>query len=133
MRILATAPRPLVRNAEICFEDGAIEAQRRAGGLMHDSPAFENDCTIGHAKDFLRILLDQYGRHALLPDYAVEGRQEFLDDDGRKPLQRLVEQYDLWVEHEGPADREHLLFAARKLVAEIGFALAQTGEHRVDL
>ena len=41
------------------------------------------------------------------------------DDQRRQPFERLVEQQQLRVEHQRAADRQHLLLAARQLVAHV--------------
>src|SRR3984893_8507624 len=112
LRVLGGTSRSLVGDTEIGFEDRAVGAQRGAGGLVHDGAAFENHGAIGHAEDLLRVLLDQYGRHSLPANDAVERSQQFLDDNGRETLQRFVKQHDLRIEHQGTSDREHLLLAA---------------------
>ena len=62
----------------------------------------------------------------------VSAAQQLLDDDRRQALGRLVEQQQLRVEHQRAGDRQHLLLAARELVAEVGAALGEAREHLVD-
>src|SRR5262249_59126060 len=62
----------------------------------------------------------------------TQRRQQLLDQDGREPFQRLVQQDDARIEHERTADREHLLLAAGKLIAEIAAALGEPREQLVD-
>ena len=59
--------------------------------------------------------------------------KQFLDDDRRQPFERLVEQHDARIERQRAADREHLLLAAGKLVAEILPPLGKPREQGVDL
>ena len=59
--------------------------------------------------------------------------EQFLDDDRRQPLGRLVQQQHLRIERQRAADRQHLLLAAGELVAEIVAALLQPRKHLVDL
>ena len=82
---------------------------------------------------FLRVLLDQDRRHALVADDAAQRRQQFIDDDRRQTFERLVEQHDARIEHQRAADREHLLLAAGELIAEIAPPLGEPREQRVDL
>ena len=63
---------------------------------------------------------------------GAERPQQFLDDDRRQPLGRLVQQQHLRVERQRAADRQHLLLAAGELVAEIVAALLQPRKHLVD-
>jgi hypothetical protein len=55
-----------------------------------------------------------------------------VDDDGREPLERLVQQHDLGIAHQRPGDREHLLFAAGELGAAVVAPLLQPRKHLVD-
>src|SRR5262249_57888334 len=55
-----------------------------------------------------------------------------LDQDRSEALERLVEQDDARIEDQGAADREHLLLAARELVAEIAAALLEPRKQLVD-
>ena len=58
--------------------------------------------------------------------------QQLFDQDRSQPLQRLVEQHDARIEDQGATDREHLLLAARELVAEVAAAFVQAREQLVD-
>ena len=64
-------------------------------------------------------------------DDPRQRRQQFLDDDRREALGRLVEQHELGIEHQRAGDRQHLLLAAGELVAEVGAALLEAREHLV--
>ena len=88
---------------------------------------------VGDPEDLLRALLHQDRRHALVADQAGERGEQLFDDDRREAFERLVEQHDFRIEHEGAPDRQHLLLAARELVAEIGPALGEAWKHAVDL
>ena len=59
-------------------------------------------------------------------------REQFLDEDRREALKRLVEQDNARIEDQRTADREHLLLAAGELVAEIAAALGEAREQLVD-
>src|SRR6266853_4389288 len=48
-RVPGGAPRGLVGDAEIGFQHGAVGAQRRARGLVHDGAAFQDHGAVGHA------------------------------------------------------------------------------------
>src|SRR5829696_3833085 len=90
---------------------------------VYDGAAVENERAVGHAQDLLSVLLHDDSRHALPADDALQSRQQLFDDDGRQSLRRLVQQHELWIEHERAGDSQHLLLAAGELVAEIGTAL----------
>ena len=66
------------------------------------------------------------------PGDGAERPQQFLDDDRRQPLGRLVEQQNLGIEGQRAADRQHLLLAAGELVAHVGGALGEARKHHVD-
>ena len=53
-------------------------------------------------------------------------------DQRRQALGRLVEDQEPGVGHQGTADRQHLLLAARELAAHVALALAQAREQGVD-
>src|SRR5262249_8087090 len=77
------------------------------------------------AEPLLRVRLDQDRRHAFVADDAPQRQQQPLDQDRSEALERLVEQDDARIEDQGAPDREHLLLAARELVAEIAAALLE--------
>jgi hypothetical protein len=55
-----------------------------------DRAAIEQDRLIGERKDLFRLLFDHGHRQARAAEFAQSG-QQFVDDDRRKPLGRLVE------------------------------------------
>jgi hypothetical protein len=73
------------------------------------------------------ILLDQQNADAVMGEPDQEGRQ-FIDDDGRQPLARFVENEQIRVCNQRPANREHLLLAARQRQPWIVAPLAQNRE-----
>ena len=92
-----------------------------------------DDCRpVGDAEHLLRVLLDQDRRHALVADDAPQRQQQLLDQDRSEAFERLVEQDDARIENQGAADREHLLFTARELVAEIAAAFVKPRKQLVD-
>ena len=110
-----------------------IVDQRTARTRVHDDAAIEDDGVVGHIENLLSVLLDDNGRHALFPDNPLQGLQKLLDQDRRQAFQGLVEEQELWIEHEGAGDGEHLLFAARQMASQIGAALLQARKHVVHL
>ena len=71
------------------------------------------------------------GDAALAPQ-PHQRRGERVDDHRRQALERLVEQEQRGIAGERAADRQHLLLAARELVAVIALALGQAREEIVD-
>ena len=70
------------------------------------------------------VLVDHQDRLALALQ-PVEARPDLVADQRRQPLGRLVEDQQLGVGHQRPADRQHLLLAAGELVAHVALALGQ--------
>ena len=65
------------------------------------------------------------------PRELAQRAEQFVDDDRREALGRLVEQQQPRVEHQRAADRQHLLLAARQLAAACcGAARAGAGTSR---
>ena len=56
--------------------------------------------------------------------------EDLLDQDRREPERRLVEQQEPRPGHQRPADREHLLLAARQRAALLVGPLAEPREQR---
>ena len=60
----------------------------------------------------LVLLLDHEDREIALRAHAVDRGNEFLHDQRRQPLDRLVEQQQRWIGRQRPRNRQHLLLAA---------------------
>ncbi len=94
--------------------------------VLHDVVA------VGDGRGEAEILLDQQDGEALLLQRA-DGLADLLDDDGRQPLGRLVEQQQPRAGAQDAADRQHLLLAAGELGALAGAEpLLQIGEQLED-
>src|SRR3954452_7095795 len=119
-------------DAEIALQHRAIGGKVRARPLVDHGAALEDRRPVGDAQHLLRVLLHQDRGHDLVADDAPQRPQQFLDQDRSQPLQRLIQQHNARIEDQGAADREHLLFAARELVAEVAAALLQAREQLVD-
>src|ERR1700674_5067675 len=103
------------------------------GGVAgpHDVALLDDHVTVGELGDRLKMLVDQQDRLAL----ALEPRQALPDlgaEQGGETLGRLVEHEELWIGHQGAADRQHLLLAAGELIAHMAEALAKPWEERID-
>ena len=81
---------------------------------MNDTAPFKDQRAVGDGQDLLRMLLDNDGGESLLTEEARERGQQFLHDDRRQPLGRLVEQQKARICRKRTADRQHLLLAARQ-------------------
>src|ERR1700733_7853620 len=98
-----------------------------------DHPAVLDDVmAIGDGRGEAKILLDQQDREAGVLQMSDDAA-DLLDDHGRQPLGRLVEQQQPRAGAQDAADRQHLLLAARQLGALAALALDQVGKQLVDL
>ncbi|EGE57986.1 hypothetical protein RHECNPAF_3500035 [Rhizobium etli CNPAF512] len=79
------------------------------------------------------ILLDQEHGEAFLLIELADRLENALDDQRREAKRRFVEQQELRTRHQGAADRQHLLFAARKRAAALGVTFLETRKERKDL
>ena len=59
---------------------------------MNDTASVKNQRAVRDGQDLLRMLLDDDGSEPLLAEQLRERGQQFLHDDRRQPLGRLVEQ-----------------------------------------
>src|SRR2546425_12732314 len=82
-----------------------------------------------HPERHPRVLLDEQDRRPLPVD-VLHDPEDRVDEDGREPHGRLVEQEQRRSGHEGAADGQHLLLAARERAALLRRTLAQTREER---
>src|ERR1700732_4149441 len=84
-------------NAEIALKRGGIGFQGAACRIMHDRAALQYYNAVGQPQNLLCILLDNDGADAARAGDGPERGEQFLDDDGREPLGRLVQQQNFWV------------------------------------
>jgi hypothetical protein len=75
------------------------------------------------------VLLDQEDRHLLLARDPADGLEDLPHNQRRQPKRGLVEQQQPRPAHQGAADRQHLLLAARQGAAALLAPLGQPGEH----
>jgi hypothetical protein len=79
----------------------------------------------------VHVLLDQKHRDAARVD-CPDDVEVLLDQKGREPERRLVNEQEFRRPHH-PPDRDHRLLAARHGAGDLSAALAQPGERVVDL
>src|SRR5579859_4438308 len=77
--------------AKVAFEHCGIGLQRAAFRIVGDRTALQYHNAVGKPQYLLRILLDDDGADATGACNRAQRLQEFLDDDGRQPLGRLVD------------------------------------------
>ena len=103
-----------------------VAGKRRGRRVDHHPAAVQDDDVVGDVEGELGVLLDQQDRQPLLLQAPDRGHH-LGDDLRRQALRRLVEQQHPRVRHQRPADRQHLLLAARQ---DAGIVLAPLGELR---
>src|SRR3954449_9178808 len=118
-------------NVQISVLDGRVAAQRGARAGPDDAALLDDHVPVGEARQGVDVLVDDDDRLALALE-ALQAGPDLGPDERRQALRRLVEDEELRVRHQGPADREHLLLAAGELRAEVVAALLQPREQLVD-
>jgi hypothetical protein len=105
----------------------------RCGATRRRCPrgGFEQIGAVDQLQDLLHILLDDQDREAVSPD-APHQLEDLLDRQGRQPGRGLVHQQQLRPRHQCPADRAHLLFAARQCAGELAAPLPEARKQLVD-
>src|SRR5260221_8501240 len=125
--VLAVTKRfaPAFGNAEVEFLHVFIFGQRLGLAVHHHTAIFENVTVAGVAQRHVRILLGKQKRNAFLLIEVLHNAEDLLDDLGRKPHRRLVEQDHLWTRHERTANRAHLLLTAGRVTSKRSHSLAK--------
>src|SRR3954453_18667286 len=111
--------------------DPLVGAQRVRAVADRDVPRLEHVAAGGDVERVVGVLLDEQDRRPLLVDLA-DDLVDLVDDHGRQPERRLVEQQQARAGHQRPAHREHLLLAAGHRAALLLLALLEAREERVD-
>jgi len=119
-----------VRVSELDAEVGADDLVRkpvdRAGGDF--ASLVENAELAGDAAGKGKLLFDQQNGQALFLVQAQDNVANFMNDVGLDAFGRLVEDQDLWFEHQGAADRELLLLASGEIATSTPQHLLQHRE-----
>ena len=102
---------------DVAVERGVVLQQVRRAGAVHDRAALQQQRVLGQRQRDLGVLLHQDDGGAFLGDHLAQAPHQFLDDDRREALQRLVEQQQRRIGHQRARGRQHLLLAAGELVA----------------
>ena len=120
------------RHAHQRIEPVGVVEQRPARAGEDDGAAVEDDGVSAKLEREPGVLLDQQQRQIVLALEAVEPGEQRVDDDRRQAFERLVHQQQRRVAHQRAADRQHLLLAARELVAAVVAALGERRKEIVD-
>src|SRR6266404_6158843 len=124
----AASPRS---DSEVCLANAVTRQELGGAAGRVDTARLEQVRAIDHPEHLLDVLLDdQHGQAA--GANAIDQLEHVLDEDGRQPGGRLVEQEQLRLRHERAADRAHLLLAPRHAPGHLMSALAQAREQLVD-
>ena len=97
-----------------------------------DPPVDHDRDLVGNRSGDADVLFDDEDRHVA---FLTEPDQHFLDpgdDHRREALGRLVHDEKTRIRQQRAGNRQHLLLAARKLTAAVGFALGQAREGLID-
>src|SRR3954452_2820428 len=98
-------------NTEQLLDETIVEAQRVNASGVCDVSGVENNDVVRDIQCQLNVLFDENDREAAAAE-LLQNRCDFCDDLRRQSFRRLVKQNDARIRHQGPTDREHLLFAA---------------------
>src|SRR5690606_24504675 len=127
-----TGPQALDAHAQVAVLDGVVAPEGFVVAFEHDGALLNNVVPVGQLRADLQVLLHQQNGDTLLAD-QLELRDDLLDDDRRQAFHRFVQHQQARVVHQGAADRQHLLFAARQLPAAVAAPLFQAREDAVDV
>src|SRR2546427_10113372 len=117
----------LQSHGEVRAADGFIFHQPRHGPVPPDLALLDDVGPVREPGRELEILLREHDGQAL-PLEGGDLLAEGLDDDGRQPFRRLVEEQEARVAHERARDGEHLLLSSREAPPSPPPPPAQPGE-----
>ena len=109
----------------------SLPSSSRAAAHEHHPAILEHVAPRGQRQRLARVLLHQHHGGARAIDRR-HGPEDLLHHHGRQPQGRLVEHQEAWAGHQGSADGEHLLLAARHGAGRLAPALGENGEERED-
>src|ERR1700722_16744444 len=109
-----------------------VAAQLVGGPRAMHAPMLEGIDEIGNLKGKIDVLLHKDDGDPALGQ-ADHDLEDLVDNQRRKTKRRLVEQQQLGVAHQRPADRQHLLLAAGKPTGRLPVSLAESRKQSIDL
>ena len=98
-------------NAEQLLDQTIVGAQRVDASGVCDVAGVENNDFVRDVQRQLDVLFDENDRKAAAAK-LLQNRCDLRDDLGANPSEGSSNRIDARIRHQGPADREHLLFAA---------------------
>src|SRR5262245_55617351 len=130
-RSFLAASTPAASDAEIVVQLVHAGGELGVGNHVHDAAVLHHVVAIGNGRGEAKVLLDEEHGEPLALE-PPQGDPDLLDDDRRQPFRRLVEQQEPRAGAEDPADRQHLLLAARQGCSSGAETLAEVREELVD-
>ena len=117
--------------AEIRLFEPGIAREILCVPLQHDRTQFEHVSSLRRRQSHAGVLFDQHDRQAFAVEvpYQIE---QLSYQNGAESERRLVEHHQLGPGQQRPADRQHLLLAARQHRGRHVAALGEVGEALVD-
>src|SRR5258708_16995242 len=116
---------------EIAAPDAVILAQRNRIPLPDDAALLDDVMAVGDAGERREVLVDDEDGEAKRLE-AREAGPNLGADQRRQTLGRLVEDEKARIGHQGAADRQHLLLAARQKAPRCLLALRESGKQLED-
>src|SRR5271163_1204960 len=116
---------------EMAIHDRRVRPEFRARAAPYDASLFQHRVTIGDAQQRADVLVDDEDRFAARFQ-SCEASPDLGADQRGESFRGFVEDQQLRIGHQRAPDRQHLLFAARELVAEMRSSLGETRKQRID-
>src|SRR5262245_18523075 len=118
-------------DAEVAALEVGVTGELSGSRLGSDGAADHHELALRQRRRDAEVLLDQQDAEPLLLE-RPEGLDQQLDDRRSEALGGLVHDQQLRVQHQGAADREHLLLSARELRSAVPLSLGEAWEELVD-
>ena len=119
-------------DVQVALDDLGCRQKRLAVTLPDGASLLDDHMAIGDVGEAFDVLVDHQDGDACLPDGAKAGPDR-LPYERRQSFGRLIEHQEPRIGHQRPADRQHLLLTAGKLVTEITAAFLQLRQQLIDL
>src|SRR6266545_1301881 len=120
------------REPEVELLDVLVLADGRAVAVEHDPAGFHDVGVLCGAERHRGVLLGQQHGDPLIAIQPRDDLVDLRDQHRRQPHGRLVQQHELGMGHEGAADGQHLLLAARDVAGLAVATLLEPSEVPVD-
>jgi hypothetical protein len=108
-----------------------LRDQLRRRAAPHRAAAFDDVVPVGDAGEVLDVLVDHQYRLSARFKHR-QAAPDFLADQRRESFGGFIQDQQPRIGHQRATDRQHLLLAARQLVAHVGAPLGEPRKQRVD-